>query len=218
MDEPLASVTVLTVVATGIVSVLGFRDRRIVEAYRFDTAAVLGKGHYYRLFTAGLLHADWPHLLFNMFSLYSFARYIELFFSGHTFLLIYGASILGGNLLALLLHRNHSYRALGASGGVCGIIFASIFLLPGGGVRIFPIPLSIPSWLFAILFIIGSYAGMRSGKGNIGHDAHLGGAIIGLLVTTALYPRIVLLSPLLYAAVMGLSVLLMLYSYRRRTM
>jgi membrane associated rhomboid family serine protease len=213
-DEPLAIFTALVVIGTGLVSILGFRDRRVVERFLFDTAAVLGRRQYYRLFTAGLLHADWPHLLFNLFSLYSFARSIELFFGAPAFLIIYVAAILGGNLLALALHRHHAYRALGASGGVCGVIFASIFLLPGGSVLVFPLPVAIPSWLYAILFIGGTYAGMRRGIGNIGHDAHLGGAIIGLLVTTALHPEIVPQSPWLYLAVLGLSGLLLLYTIK----
>jgi hypothetical protein len=50
--------------------------------------------------------------------------------------------------------------------------------------------------------------------GNIGHDAHLGGAIVGLLITTALRPIIVVQSPILYAVVMGLSVMLFIHLYR----
>lgn len=214
VNEPLPIVTLLTIAITAIVSYVGFGNARVVEGYLFSTDDVLSRRQYYRLFTSGLLHADWIHLLFNMFSLYSFARYIELFFGPISFLTIYLSSILGGNLLALVVHRHHHYHALGASGGVCGIIFASIFLLPGGGVIVFPIPVSIPSWLYAIVFILGSYIGLRKGSDNIGHDAHLGGAIIGLLVTTALYPPIVGRHPILYATVLGLAGLLLAYTYR----
>jgi hypothetical protein len=153
------------------------------------------------------------HLLFNMLSLYSVGFAIELAFGLHVFLFVYLGSIVGGSLLSLYLHRNHhSYRALGASGGVCGIIFAYIFLFPGATLGFFFIPL--PGWLYAILFILISFFGLRSQLGNIGHDAHLGGAIIGLLITTALRPVIIVQSPVLYAVVMGLSAALFIHLYR----
>ena len=119
--------------------------------------------------------------------------------------LIYAVSILGGNILSLLVYRNTHYRALGASGGVCGIIYASVFLLPGGSIYILPIPFPIPSWTYAILFLLISIYGMRSGRGNIGHVAHLGGALIGLLATFILFPRAVLAQPWLLLLIVAIS-------------
>jgi len=186
----------------------GFRDR-----YIFSPARILGNRQYYRLLSCGFLHLNWLHLLLNMFSLYSVGFAIELAFGFPTFLIIYLGSIVGGSLLSLYLHRNHhGYRALGASGGVCGIIFAFIFLFPGTWMSFFFIPL--PSWLYAILFILVSFFGLRNQLGGIGHDAHLGGAIIGLLITTALRPTIVVESPVLYFVVIGLSVALFVHLYR----
>jgi len=166
--------------------------------------------------TSGFLHGDFMHLLFNMFSFYSFGNYLELYFGWHYIGLIYFSAILGGSVLSLFLQRDHEYRALGASGGVCGIIFAWIFLLPGGGVMIFPIPISIPSSVYAVVFILVSFFGMRRQADNIGHDAHIGGAIIGLLTATALEPGIVRESPVLYGMVMGISGVLLLVSLRLR--
>jgi membrane associated rhomboid family serine protease len=143
-----------------------------------------------------------------MYSLYSFGAAVELFFGPGTFLAIYLASIVGGNLLALLLHRNEDYYALGASGGVCGVIFACIFLVPGSSVQLFFIPVNIPAYVYAVLFMLFSYYGIRAQRGNIGHDAHLGGAIIGLLTATALQPSIIRQNPVLYPVVMSLAILL----------
>jgi membrane associated rhomboid family serine protease len=186
----------------------GFRDR-----YIFSPIRVLWDRQYYRLLSCGFLHLNWMHLLFNMLSLYSVGFAIELAFGLHVFLIIYLGSIVGGSLLSLYLHRNHhSYLALGASGGVCGIIFAFIFLFPGARMGFFFIPL--PGWLYAILFILISFFGLRNRLGNIGHDAHLGGAIIGLLITTVVRPIIVVQSPILYAVVIGLSTVLFIYLYR----
>ncbi len=214
MNELQAIATLLVLGVTIYVSYRGFESGQFLEAYIFSPVHVLRDRQYHRLITSGFLHADWMHLLFNMFSLYSFGRHIELVFGRREFLLIYFSAILGGGLLSLYLHRHHDYRALGASGGVCGIIFASIFLLPGGGVRIFPLPISIPSWLYAILFILVSFSGMRTQRSNIGHDAHLGGALVGLAVATLLHPKIIARSPILYPTVVAISGALFVYAYR----
>jgi membrane associated rhomboid family serine protease len=213
MNQPPAIATLLVIGLTCLVTYRAFQDPGLLERLLLDTDRVR-RGELRRTLTSGLVHGDWPHFLFNMFSLYSFARYLELVYGWTTFLVIYAASILGGSVVALLLHRHHRYRALGASGGVCGIILASIFLLPGGGVRMFLVPFAIPSWAFAIIFILGSFYGMRAGRDNIGHDAHLGGALVGLLVATLLQPGMMLASLPLFAAVVLLSLGALLYTYR----
>jgi membrane associated rhomboid family serine protease len=211
MHEPAAIWTIAILAVTALTSFQGFRHPAFLERYIFNPAAVLRDKEYDRLITSGFLHADWVHFGFNAFSLYSFGGLVEEIFGAGTLLLIYFGSILGGSLLSLYLHRHHDYRALGASGGVCGVIFASIFLVPGGRIMMFPLPVPIPAWLYAILFLVGSFIGLRRQIGNIGHDAHLGGAVIGLLITTALHPGIVRASPVLYAAVMTVSVALFGY-------
>ncbi len=192
----------------------GFKNPMFTEKYLFSPMHILKYNERYRLISSGFLHGNWIHLIFNVISLYSFGRYIELNIGLFSFLLIYLGSIVGGNLVSLYLHRYDDYRALGASGGVCGIIFATIFLFPGMSMVLFPLPIPIPSWLYAILFIVVSFFGMRHRWGRIGHDAHLGGAIIGLLITTLLRPSIVVHSPVLYLVVMGFSVALFIYLYK----
>ena len=162
------------------------------------------------MFTSGLIHADWVHFGFNAFSFYSFGRDVEVIYGWRSLLLVYLSSILGGSLLSLIIHRRHDYRSLGASGGVCGVIFASIFLLPGGSIIMFPIPIGIPTYLYAVIFLVGSFVAQRRQIGNIGHDAHLGGAIVGLLTATLMYPRLVFASPWMFALVIGLSVAILL--------
>jgi hypothetical protein len=104
-------------------------------------------------------------------------------------LIIYFSSLLGGGLLVLFIHKNHGdYNAVGASGAVCGLIFASIALFPGLGMGLFFIPINIPSWLFGILFVAYSIYGIKSGKGNISHEAHLGGALVGMIVAIIIKP------------------------------
>ncbi len=205
------AVTIGIIIVTVLVSLWGFANPMVVQRLIFDPEKILRDKEGYRLASSALLHANLSHLFFNMFSFYSFGQGLEEIYGPASLLFIYLSSIIGGSGLSLFLHRHHEYRALGASGGVCGVIFAAIFLLPGAGVRFFFIPIDIPAWAYAIGFLVISFFAMKSGKSNIGHDAHLGGAIIGLIVTTVLYPRLVLHQPGLFAAVMGISVVMMIY-------
>jgi membrane associated rhomboid family serine protease len=175
----------------------------------FSSYDVLRHKQFERMLTAALIHGDWAHLVFNLFSFYSFGRYIELIYGANVLVLIYLSSILGGSLLSLMIYRKVNYRSLGASGGVCGVIFASIFLLPGGSINIFPFPFAIPAYAYAIGFLVISFVGQRRQLGNIGHSAHLGGAIVGLLVAAAMYPQLVLAAPWMFVAVLGLSVIIL---------
>jgi membrane associated rhomboid family serine protease len=213
MNGPTALFNLVVIAATVYSSYRGFSSPAYLERYIFNPQHILRDKQYYRLVSSGFLHADWMHLLFNMYSLYSFGGVIEQVFGPPTFLAIYFASILGGSGLSLYLHRKHDYNALGASGGVCGIIFACIFLVPGSSVRMFLLPIDIPAYIYAILFMAVSYFGIKHKIGNIGHDAHLGGAIIGLLVATVLHPWIIRLNPVLYAVVMSLAVVLFVLLY-----
>lgn len=176
----------------------------------FSSYDILRHKQFDRMLTTGLIHSDWPHFLFNMFSFYSFGRNLELIYGSHTLLLIYLSSILGGALLNVIVYRNEDYRSLGASGGVCGVIFASIFLVPGGSITMFPIPFGIPAYAYAVGFLVYSFVSQRRRVGNIGHSAHLGGAIIGLLVATAMYPQLVFAAPWMFAAVLGISLAILL--------
>lgn len=209
----MALFTVLIIAVTVVFSYLGFTKYGFVDRYLFDVQRIIQDKQYYRIITSGFLHANLGHLIFNMFSLYSFGEGIELLFGPITFLIIYFVSIIGGGLLSLILHRNHEYRALGASGGVCGIIFACIFLMPGSSVYMFFIPYPIPAHIYAVAFLAISYVGIRGQVGNIGHDAHLGGAIIGLATTTAMYPYIIKANPIMYPAVAVLSIAMLLLFY-----
>jgi membrane associated rhomboid family serine protease len=208
VPEPVFTIAVIAV--TCLVSIHGFRDPSFVQRFIFWPEAILREKQGYRLITAGFLHLNWFHLLGNMYSLYAFGKSMEMYIGPVPLLTIYFSSIIGGDLLSLFLHRHHDYRALGASGGVCGVIFASIFLLGNDVVLLF-LPIPIPAWLYAIAYLLFSFYGIRAGKDNVGHDAHLGGAIIGLAVATAFYPKIVTQHPVLYSAVMGLSIVMLLY-------
>ena len=144
----------------------------------------------YQVVTSAFLHANFLHLFFNMFALYSFGTILEKFFISNfgqitgslDFFLIYFISLLSGSLLTVIFHFNNpDYVAVGASGAVSGIVFSFILFFPTSTVGVFFIPM--PAFVFAFLYVAVSVYGMKSKFGNIGHEAHLGGAIGGVIST-----------------------------------
>ena len=213
MREPIAVFNSLVIGLTCLVSWLAFRNPALEEKYLFETRAILARKDYYRLISSGFLHSGWWHLFLNMVSLFLFGGPIELAYGAGHFLLIYFGAIVGGNLLSLYVHRHHEYSAYGASGGVCGIIFAHLFLFPGATIQAFLMPLPIPGWLYAIAFMVASFIAMKSSKDNLGHDAHLGGAILGLLIAAALDPWITRANWKMFIAVLATTILLLIYAW-----
>jgi membrane associated rhomboid family serine protease len=185
---PIAST--LLIVITSLISFLAFEDPAMEAKYIFRPEDILARKEYYRLLTSGFLHAGWAHLLINMYTLYGFGGAVEMFYGPTGFLEIYLGSILGGNLLSLSIHRFHDYAAYGASGGVCGVLFAYVLHVPHSSMAIFPLPYALPGWLYAIAFLVASFYALRAAKDNIGHDAHLGGAMLGLVIAASLHPMV----------------------------
>ena len=168
----------------------GFSNYAFINKHSFNVNNILASRQYKRIITSGFLHSNWNHLLFNMFSLYIFGSSLEDYARPLNFSIIYFSSLIGGSLFALFVHRSHrDYTSIGASGAVCGVIFASIALFPGMEIGLFLLPVSIPAWMYGFLFVIYSIYGIRSKSDNIGHEAHLGGALVGLAMAIVLYPN-----------------------------
>ncbi len=146
---------------------------------------------YERLLTAGFVHGSLTHLLFNMVTLYFFGPQLEGVLGPGRFLLLYFGSELAANALSVFMHRNNPrYAAVGASGAVSGVVFAFCLFAPMAMLGVFFV-IPMPAWLFAIVYVFGSIYAMRSENrqmGGIAHEAHLGGAIGGLLLTILLEP------------------------------
>lgn len=199
----------IIIIVTAVISIQGFYNYNFFERYKFRVSSILKNKQYERLLVSGFLHADWMHLFFNMFSLYFLGKGI----SGIYFLLIYIGSILSGSLWTLYFNKkNFSYTAVGASGGVSGIIYAVIALQPKLSLFIFPIPFPIQGWLFAIFYIYYSAFGMKRNWGDaIGHGAHLGGALFGLLCILFFNPELIQLNGI-YILLMLLPVAYLIFS------
>lgn len=146
---------------------------------------------YDRLLISGFAHASPLHLLFNMMTLYFFGPAVESNYGALQFMVIFLASIIGGNLFTMLTHREEpDYSALGASGGLFGVVYAFIWMFPDARLSLMLIPVWIPGWLFAIL-ITGISLLLtqlpKAQQARISHEGHMGGALTGGLLALALY-------------------------------
>tara|TARA_R110002033_G_scaffold60044_2_gene109913 strand:+ start:6253 stop:7086 length:834 start_codon:yes stop_codon:yes gene_type:complete len=195
--EEIGILTLSLIIANGIVTYKGLNDFTFLDKFSFNVHEILVNKDYKRLITSGFLHVDWMHFTFNMLTLYLFSKSLESSIGILAFLILYFASLIGGNLLALYIHRNHpDYTAIGASGAVSGLVFASIGLFPGMELGFVLLPIFFPAWLYGIAYVVYSIYGIKSQRDNIGHEAHLGGGIVGLLIAIVINPNIMVTNTL----------------------
>ncbi len=183
------SITTIIIAITALVTFTGLSNLAFFDKFKFNISSIKA-GEQYRMITSGFLHADWFHFAFNMFSFYSFATFLTQEFSTINFLLIYFGSMMIGSVLTYFIHKDEPhYSAIGASGAVMGIIYCAILLYPEIELRLF-FAIPIPGYVFAFLYLAYSVYGMKGKYDNIGHTAHLGGAVGGLLITLLLVPSL----------------------------
>ncbi len=169
-------------------SLKGFKDYSFFEKYKFNIGGIR-RGEQIRMLSSGFLHADTGHLFFNMLTLYFFAPVVFGFLGAYKFLIVYFGSLLVGSLFSLYFHKDeYHYSAVGASGAVSGIIYAAILFRPDMDLYLMFIPIPIPAYIFGIGYLLYSIFGMKNRIGNIGHDAHFGGAVGGYGITLLLAP------------------------------
>ncbi|MGI4833707.1 MAG: rhomboid family intramembrane serine protease [Janthinobacterium lividum] len=185
---------------TVLVSVYAWSNPKLMEDWVLDPYRMSGRpSQWYRFLTSGFLHADWGHLIFNMITFYSFGGLaLSAFISelGTTagvlaFLGLYLGGIILSDLPTYFRHRrDRGYRSLGASGGVSAVLFAGILFQPVGKVYMMFIPFGIPGFIWGVLYLVYTYYMGRQQRDNINHDAHLYGALYGVLVTLVLLPSV----------------------------
>lgn len=189
------SVNLAIVAVTVLVSWLAFNNPRLAERLILWPPAIDRGKQYDRLVTHGFIHADWMHLLFNMITLWSFGGAMETFFAERIgvigYVLFYLSAIVVAILPTYMRHRHDAgYRSLGASGAVSAVLFAFILLDPWSGIYLFLIPIPIPAFVFAALYVGYSIWMDKRGGDNINHSAHLYGAAYGVMFTLILEPRV----------------------------
>lgn len=177
------------IVANAVISYKGFNDLYFFRKYEFHVGSIRS-GEQIRMLSSGFLHVDMMHLIFNMLTLYFFAPVVLGWLGTFSFVLIYFGSLIFGNLLTMLFHKNdYSYRAVGASGAVTGVLYSAILLQPDMMLGIFFV-IPMPAYIFGILYLLYSIYGMKAKNDNIGHTAHFGGAIGGYLITLIKMPSL----------------------------
>ena len=207
------NILILIIAITAIISFVAPNGSSNFEKYRFNVGAISNRKEYIRLLSAGFLHADLMHLIFNMLTLYFFGPVIIQGFGNFGFLLIYFGSILLGNIFSLFIYQKQPwYSAIGASGGVSGILFAAIAMMPDIGIYMFFIPIPIPGYIFGLVYFVYSVYMMLNPRqhDNIGHAAHLGGAFFGLVYAVLTQPQAAIANSL-YIGIMALPLIYLSY-------
>ena len=171
-----------------VFSYKGFKDRAFFDKYKFNPNAIK-KGENIRYLSSGFLHVNQGHLFVNMFTLFFFAPVVIRLLGDANFILIYLVSLYVGNMITYRINKNKlNYNAVGASGAVMGVVYSSILLYPNMTLYFIIIPM--PAYVFGLLYLWYSIYSMKNVRDNIGHEAHLGGAIAGFFLTIILNPGI----------------------------
>lgn len=187
--------TLILLLVNVLVSVYAlFYDQSLIDRLSFRPARILKGREYHRLITAGFVHVGIGHLAFNMITLFFFGPLMEYVLGTLPFLLLYFGSELAAHGLSLAFHReNEAYAAVGASGAISGVLFGYSLFQPLSMILVFFVPM--PAIVYAVGFVLISMYAMRQSEsgmtGGIAHEAHLGGALGGLVITILIEPRVV---------------------------
>jgi membrane associated rhomboid family serine protease len=194
--------TIIIVAITVLVSIVAFNDSNLFSKLLFDAWKVTHRKEWYRMFSHGLLHADWMHLAVNMFVLFSFGKGVEYYFgqleaegmlqhSQLWFLFLYISSLCVASLPTLRKHRNDlSYTAVGASGAVSAVMTTCIFFNPWSKLYFWAM-IPIPGIVFAAAYIFySSYMSKKPNGEPINHDAHLYGMLYGFVFPLFINPKL----------------------------
>jgi hypothetical protein len=190
----------LIIIVTVGVSLYALSNPTMLYSWMMNPKAIDRNREYHRFVTSGFVHADFMHLFFNMFTLYSFGDFIEQVFiqkfdndprlGSVAYVIFYVVAIVVSDLSTFFKHRKYgNYNSLGASGAVSAVIFGAILFIPTAKLAVFFIPM--PAFIFAILYLAFTYYEMKRGNGYINHSAHWWGAVFGVVVMIAMYPEVV---------------------------
>jgi membrane associated rhomboid family serine protease len=190
----------LIIIVTVGVSLYALSNPSMLYSWMMNPKAIDRNREYHRFVTSGFVHADFMHLFFNMFTLYSFGDFIEQVFiqkfdndprlGSVAYVIFYVVAIVVSDLPTFFKHRKDgNYNSLGASGAVSAVIFGAILFIPTAKLAVFFIPM--PAFIFAILYLAFTYYEMQRGNGYINHSAHWWGAVFGIVVMIVMYPEVV---------------------------
>jgi membrane associated rhomboid family serine protease len=188
-ETPVASIIFIFTIIT---SIYAFNDQQLYGKFMLHPYSIAKGKKWYTFITSGLIHADWMHLFFNMFTYFAFAFQLERLLGHWQFGLLYLASMVLADVTSVKKHKHHFwYHSLGASGAVSGVLFSFILFYPLSKIMIFPIPFGIYAIVFGVLYLVYCYYMAKQAKDNINHDAHFFGALAGIIITLVLRPGII---------------------------
>jgi membrane associated rhomboid family serine protease len=185
---------------TCLISYYAFSRPQVMADLMMTPYLIRQRGQYFRFISSGFIHNGTSHLLWNMFSFFIFGGSMELMLKGLFggvgslyFILLYLMGIVVSDLPTYFKQKNNpSYHALGASGGVASVIFASILLRPLSDICLYVV-FCLHGFILGTLYLGFSYYQGRKANDNINHDAHLYGALFGLVFLAVIYPRSLLI-------------------------
>lgn len=188
----MAPVASLIFVFTIITSLYGFYDNSLYGKFMLHPYSVSKGKNVYTLITSGLIHADWMHLAFNMFTFHAFAFTLESMMGSWRFGLLYFVCLVLSDIPTVFKYKDSfNYNSLGASGAISGVLFSFILFNPTAGIGILFIPFNIPAYIFGFLYLIYCAYASKNSRDGINHDAHFYGALTGLIFTIIFVPGII---------------------------
>ncbi len=196
------SVTIVILAITIIVSIQAMENSDMKYKMMFNPVYCADDKQWYRVLSHALIHADWMHLIFNMYVLWMFGQAVETGTGVNEHLGYYGLHGVKGYFFYVLLYvggaafatlpsltrRRHdkTYFSLGASGAVSAVVFSFILLNPSAKMGLLFLPIMAPAYIFGILYLLAEYFLSKQNRTGIAHDAHFAGAIYGIIFTFAL--------------------------------
>lgn len=188
-NTPVASIIFLFTLVT---SIYAFNDPGLYGKFMLHPYSVYRKSNVYTLITSGLVHGSWMHLIFNMYTFYAFAFKLEASIGSWRFGIIYVLGLILSDIPSVFKHKNNfHYHSLGASGAISAVLFSFILIYPFSQLGIFPIPIGIWAIVFGALYLAYTYYMSTNSRDNINHDAHLFGALTGMILTVLLVPGVI---------------------------
>ena len=184
---PVASIIFIFTLVT---SIYAFNNNEIFGKFMLHPYSISKGKNLYTFITSGLIHADWMHLFFNMFTFFFFAFQLERMIGHWQFGLLYLVSLILSDIPTVIRHKNdYRYSSLGASGAISAVLFSYILFRPIDLIGVMFIPM--PAIIFGILYLVYCVYMSKNSRDSINHDAHFFGALTGLVFTVIFVPNII---------------------------
>ena len=189
------TITIIIIAITVIISLRALSNPMMLQKWMMNPYMVFHRKQYWRLISSGFIHGSFIHLGFNMFTFYFFGRAVENVFgellgpsSTVVYVLFYLSAIIVSDLPGAWKRKDQiNYNSLGASGAVSAMVFASILYFPLRNIYLFA-AIPIPGFILGIVYVLYSYFQGKNMSDNINHEAHLYGAVYGVVFAIIMYP------------------------------